>query len=108
MVGEPRKIWVEVSLDGQELIVHMPITPVFEQGAEGLMRATSLTTDERRVLKGLMDGLTDKEIANELHMSIQTVKHKGCDIRKKLGIRTRNELRGRFDPRDVKRLVYGG
>ncbi len=101
-----RKIYVEVSPDGQELLVHIPIAATFERdGAEGLVRAASLTVRERMVVRGLMNGLTDKEIADELHLSIQSVKNLGTIVRLKLGVRSRHELRGRFNVKDVNRLV---
>jgi DNA-binding CsgD family transcriptional regulator len=51
-----------------------------------------LTRRERDVLKLLMDGKGDKQIAFRLGISTQTVKHYQMDIRDKYRVDTRSEM----------------
>ena len=51
-----------------------------------------LTSRERDLLADVSEGLTDKEIAQRRHLSLQTVKNHLLAIRNKLGVRNRVEL----------------
>ncbi len=51
--------------------------------------AAALTRRERQVVELLIDGSTNKEIANQLSLSIQTVRHHLKQIYLKLGVGTR-------------------
>lgn len=51
-----------------------------------------LTPTEQRVMQGLLDGLTNKEIAEALHVSERTIKFHVSSIFKKRRVSTRTEL----------------
>ncbi len=52
-----------------------------------------LTPREAEVLHLLQDGRSNAEIANELHVGIETVRTHARRVYRKLGVRTRRELR---------------
>ena len=54
---------------------------------QNLSPPESLSTREREVLKLIAEGLTNKEIANLLYISIRTVEHHRANIMKKLNIK---------------------
>lgn len=51
----------------------------------------SLTERERQILDGVAEGLSNKEIAARLYLSVKTVKHYMTIIMEKLGVRNRTE-----------------
>ena len=51
-----------------------------------------LTPREAEVLELIQTGKSNAEIANELHVSIETVRSHARRIYRKLGVRTRREL----------------
>jgi LuxR family maltose regulon positive regulatory protein len=51
----------------------------------------SLTTREREVLRLLMDGASNREIAHQLVLSINTVKKHVLNICGKLGVQSRTQ-----------------
>jgi DNA-binding NarL/FixJ family response regulator len=60
-------------------------------------KRSRLSTREREVLAMLADGLTDKEIAQRLHLSTRTVsKHVGA-VLTKLGARNRAHAAAKWD-----------
>ena len=54
--------------------------------------ADNLSVQERRVLGMLSDGKTNKEISEELHIGVSTVKSHVSSIFSKMGVRSRKEL----------------
>jgi DNA-binding NarL/FixJ family response regulator len=54
--------------------------------------ASLLTIREQDVLRLVMQGKTNKEIAHELHLSIRTVEHHITQILAKLGLKNRVEV----------------
>jgi DNA-binding NarL/FixJ family response regulator len=58
-----------------------------------------LTPREAEVMELLQAGRSNAEIANELHVSIETVRTHARRVYRKLGVRTRRELRGVNVPR---------
>ena len=54
-------------------------------------RSTTLTTDERSVLILVARGLTNKEIAQTLHISYETVKEHVQHILRKIGVSDRTQ-----------------
>ncbi len=59
----------------------------------------SLTTRERQVAHALAAGMTNKEIAERLYVSVTTVNFHVRNILAKLGMRSRRELRALALPR---------
>ena len=55
-------------------------------------RATPLSPREREILKLMSAGLTNREIAQHLFVSPETVKKHGASIFAKLAVRSRVEL----------------
>jgi DNA-binding NarL/FixJ family response regulator len=67
-------------------------------------RLARLTGQERKILKSIADGLTNRQIANELHLAEKTVKNYVSNMLAKLGMSTRTQaavyaarLGGEFD-----------
>ena len=56
---------------------------------------TSLTPREAEVMELLQSGKSNAEIANELNVSVETVRSHARRIYRKLGVRTRRELLAR-------------
>lgn len=80
--------------------------PLWEaQAAEALARIggrsaspTELSETERRVADVVAQGLTNKEAAERLFMSVKTVESNLRRVYRKLGVRSRTELAGRHRP----------
>lgn len=70
-------------------------------GRAGRGRALGLTRQEMRVLHVLAEGLTDKAIANRLHVSEATVKFHLRNLYRKLGCHTRREAVARASAQGV-------
>ena len=58
----------------------------------GLCDSTELTERELEVLRTLSEGLTDREIAQRLHLSVTTVRFHVENLMGKTGLSTRTEL----------------
>lgn len=87
---------VETVYNGRPWI-QREITPQLFEIISDLSRALSgppiqtLSLREREILRFVAEGLTNKEIANKLHLSVQTVKVHLTRIFRKLGVRNRVE-----------------
>lgn len=57
----------------------------------------ALTPSERRVAKMAAGGMTNKEIAQSLFVTLRTIEMHLSNAYRKLQIRSRHELRGAFD-----------
>jgi DNA-binding NarL/FixJ family response regulator len=55
-------------------------------------RHEPLSPRERRILKLVVDGCTNEEIAARVHLSTQTVKNQVSALMAKLGVRNRVQL----------------
>jgi DNA-binding NarL/FixJ family response regulator len=58
----------------------------------GLKRAPGLTPRERQVLRGILEGLTNKDIARHIGVSLSSVKGSLQQLFDKTGVRTRSQL----------------
>ena len=58
----------------------------------GIAKSTEFTERELEVLRLLAEGLTDREIAEELHMSLSTVRYHVNNLISKSGCASRTEL----------------
>jgi DNA-binding NarL/FixJ family response regulator len=58
----------------------------------GLKRTPGLTPRERQVLRGILEGLTNKEIARQIGVSLSSVKGSLQQLFDKTGVRTRSQL----------------
>jgi len=56
-----------------------------------LLLPEPLSEREIEILKFLVEGLTNREIAHRLHLAYQTVKGYNSEIYGKLGVKTRDE-----------------
>lgn len=63
-----------------------------EMYADEEIYTLKLTRQERQTLKGLMEGLTNKEIASNMHLSERTVKFHVSQLLRKLGVRSRVDI----------------
>ncbi len=61
-------------------------------GAKRFERTQSLTSRQSEVLGGILDGLTNKEIAGNLKVSVSSVKAVIHELFHKAGVRTRSQL----------------
>jgi DNA-binding NarL/FixJ family response regulator len=61
----------------------------------GRARSSGLTPTEERVAELVAEGRSNKEVADELFVSVRTVEANLTRIYAKLGIRSRTELAGR-------------
>jgi DNA-binding NarL/FixJ family response regulator len=66
------------------------------QTASSLFPASQLTRREEQVVKSLRLGMTNKQIASSLHISVSTVKNHVHNVLEKLGCRTRLEVAARL------------
>jgi DNA-binding NarL/FixJ family response regulator len=60
--------------------------------SSGLNRATGLTPRERQVLRGILEGLTNRDIADQIGVSLSSVKGSLQQLFDKTGVRTRSQL----------------
>jgi DNA-binding NarL/FixJ family response regulator len=67
------------------------VSGIHDRGG-ALQNAQSLTPRERAVLKGVFEGLTNKEIGNQLQISESSVKAVLQQLFEKTGVRTRSQL----------------
>ncbi len=58
----------------------------------GLARSTEFTERELEVLRLLAEGLTDREIAERLHLGVSTVRYHVTNLISKTGLSSRTEL----------------
>ncbi len=65
---------------------------VTELGTSKIIRAVKMTKRERQVIDLVADGLTNKEIAQKLHLSTYTVKSHIHNILEKLALHTRVQI----------------
>ncbi|MBN1447306.1 MAG: response regulator transcription factor [Bacteroidetes bacterium] len=79
---------------------------------EELMRSMRMTKREREVVQLVADGLTNKEIAQQLHLSTHTVKSHIHNILEKLALQTRVQIagfaHGRYDTHAGRGRPAGG
>ena len=87
---------VRLAADGKHMIVSMSARPA--QGGEALngeaSKVRSLTSRQREVLALLVAGRRDREMAEALEISVQTVRTHVKHVYRKLGVRSRKELWG--------------
>jgi DNA-binding NarL/FixJ family response regulator len=72
----------------------LQVLPPTSSDAPALTGPDLLTTREAQVLELLQFGHSNAEIAAALHVSIETVRTHARRVYRKLGVRTRRELRG--------------
>jgi len=86
-------------------LLHLGASPWVARAERGLARIggraaspTELTATERRVADVVALGLTNKEAAARLYLSVHTVESNLSRIYRKLGVRSRSELARRLHP----------
>ncbi|WP_228561307.1 LuxR family transcriptional regulator, partial [Catenulispora pinisilvae] len=78
---------------------HRPFAQLAEAELDRGQRAAAgslLTASEQRVADLVADGFTNREVAARLSMSVRTVESHVGSVFRKLGVRSRTELAGRF------------
>ena len=77
---------------------HLEITvaTATEIGAAGLRREFGITKREEEVIRLICEGLSNKEIANRLYISVETVKDHNHNIFRKTGVSNRVQLANLF------------
>jgi DNA-binding CsgD family transcriptional regulator len=68
------------------------------ENAAGTEPRAALTAAERRVVEAVLAGATNRDAAHSLHLGIRTVESHLAAAYRKLGVRSRRELRGMFHP----------
>jgi len=76
---------------------HREVQTELENAASAEPRA-ALTAAERRVVEAVLAGATNRDAARSLHLGIRTVESHLAAVYRKLGVRSRRELRGMFHP----------
>lgn len=78
-------------LTALQAYVHIGSPPSLEEQTHTLQPVVRLTQREVRMVGFLRRGLSNKEIAVELHLNVQTVKNHLHHVFKKLNVRTRHQ-----------------
>jgi DNA-binding NarL/FixJ family response regulator len=87
--------------------VYQAATPASDRTGDDDVRKSGLTPSEQRVLDALARGLSNKEIAQELWLTPQTVKFHLTNIYRRLGVANRTEaLRHAYQHRLVKHPFF--
>jgi len=76
--------FMEKPLDGERLLA--AIRSLSQRSAEENMVGRALTKTENRVLRHLLKGMSNSEIAHRFHRSIRTIEDHRSNIMKKLGV----------------------
>lgn len=76
--------------------VSVVLTPEHPPVAPELPAAWPLTPAERRVLESLVRGFSNRELAMELHVSVNTIQTHLAHAYEKLGVQSRSQLLARF------------
>ena len=76
--------------------VSVVLTPERPPVPPELPAAWPMTQAERRVLELLVRGLSNREIATELHVSVNTIQTHLAHAYEKLGVQSRSQLLARF------------
>lgn len=92
---EARDVLHAIHLASRGLHVLPPAVP--EAAAAQTVGPELLTPREAEVMELLQGGRSNAEIARELHVGIETVRTHARHVYRKLGVRTRRELRSRDD-----------
>src|SRR5919199_917841 len=79
----------DLALSREELLELLVLATQHDAGGRPARVARQLTQREREVLQALGDGLSDKEIAQRLSLSSQTVRNHMMSILGKLGVHSR-------------------
>lgn len=72
-------------------LVNLAVDPARQDQATGAPDQCGLTAREREILKAIVEGLSNKEISNQLHISLETVKSHTKKIYQKLQVKNRVE-----------------
>lgn len=87
-----------MTLGRDEILIHVPFRVVFERINErsrnGRFFPIALTRREEEVLKGILDGKPNKEIASDLNLSERTVKFHVSSLLMKNKVESRLQLHG--------------
>ncbi len=85
---------VRVVAQGQSLLDPAVTTPVLERlrkGPEEDERLAQLTPQERNILELIAEGLTNRQIAEQIHLAEKTVKNYVSNVLSKLGMERRTQ-----------------
>ncbi|GAA4180196.1 LuxR C-terminal-related transcriptional regulator [Gryllotalpicola koreensis] len=83
---------IEALADERPAVPPPPVRPALDQPANAAVLA-ELTAREREVALAVASGLTNREVAEQLYISVTTVNFHVRNILAKLGLRSRRELR---------------
>jgi DNA-binding NarL/FixJ family response regulator len=95
---QPREMKMSISPNGQELLIHIPLTLTREffvpkpRHENGMIDMTALTCREKDTIKKVIEGKSNKEIANELNLSVRTVKFHVTSLLRKCWVSSRYDL----------------
>lgn len=87
-----RTVWNGKMFISQDLIEMVVNGYIQEGGKKAGSEAEVLSIREREILQLLAEGLSNKEVADELHISIKTVETHRANIMKKLGLKNIADL----------------
>jgi len=104
---ESRSLRMERALYQIQLILDRVGLPERRSGPEDPLALASLTNRELDVVKLLLDGRSNEQIASELHVSIHTIKSHALAIFRKLEVHSRAELLSKFVHPSARRRPLG-
>lgn len=92
-----RKAEVSMELTETHLVLRIPIKTTKQMGAEVSPSPLLLSGRQQQVVEGVRRGLSNKEIANNLNLTVRTIKFHVSDILDRIGEgRTRLEIMKKF------------
>jgi DNA-binding NarL/FixJ family response regulator len=89
--------------EGEQIIPVVPETTLTRNGPNGVLR--KLSPRQRDVLELLASGASNDEVADQLHLSVNTVKYHVRGLYRRLGVHTRAQAtRALVERRDLAQL----
>ncbi|QUQ64336.1 AAA family ATPase [Kutzneria sp. CA-103260] len=76
---------------------HREVRTELEHATRTESTTSLLTASERRVVQAILDGATNRDAAESLHLGIRTVESHLAAAYRKLGVHSRRDLRAMFD-----------
>lgn len=89
---------IYMTLGRAEILIHIPFRVIFENITDRSKNArffpTGLTAREGQVLSGILDGKSNKEIAQEVNLSVRAIKFHVTNLLFKNKVGSRMQLHG--------------
>jgi DNA-binding CsgD family transcriptional regulator len=93
LLGRARRLYEKCGATGRAAVTEREIARLERAPAAAEADLRQLTADELTIARLVHGGLTNRQVAGELYLSVRTVELRLTHIYRKLGIRSRRELR---------------